>query len=141
MLDGMHPPVSGRDCNVCQKYQFDEETGAIRRQKYGRDAHGELLPVLRPPGNQPPCRVPAIGCANGTPENPRSLSAKNRRAYRHYLECKATGRWPKDGIVTRNAGIIEAALSRVEIIDRWLRTKHETRLEQILANLVKAKAM
>jgi hypothetical protein len=87
-----------------------------------------------------PCRT-AAGCRKGTPERQLSLSYKNRRAYRHYLMCKATGKWPDDGMVRQNAGIIEAAISGAEITQTWLTKKHHERLERILVDSIKARVV
>jgi hypothetical protein len=111
----------------------------VRRQKYGPEGDDGLkLPVLR--RNVPlPCRS-AAGCRKGTPERQLSLNEKNRRAYRHYLTCKATGAWPDDGMVRRNAGIIEAAISSAEITQTWLTKKHHERLEELLRIAIKSRA-
>ena len=85
-----------------------------------------------------PCR--GSGCPKGTPERQLSLSLKNRRAYRHYLMCKATGKWPDDGMVRQNAGIIEAAISGAEITQQWLTKKHQERLEKLLSLAIQARA-
>ena len=42
------------------------------------------------------------------------LSAENRQCYRHYLECKAVGDFPKDWTVRRNAAIIRRIEEDVE---------------------------
>lgn len=55
--------------------------------------------------------------------------------------CKATGTWPKDGMVRRNAGIIEAAISSAEITQTWLTKKHYERLEKILVESIKARVV
>lgn len=49
-------------------------------------------------------------CPKGHWKSPIEFSEKNQRAYDHYLECKATGRFPNDPIVLRNARIIEEAI-------------------------------
>lgn len=112
----------------------------MKRQKYGPEGEDGLkLPVLR--RNVPlPCRT-AAGCRKGTPERQLSLSVKNRRAYRHYLMCKATGKWPDDGMVRQNAGIIEAAITGAEITQQWLTNKHRERLERILVDSIKARVV
>jgi len=96
-----HPQVAYRDCAVCQQYMFDEKTGhmEVRRGK----------PSKRPANSLPPCRSKGVGCPKGTPEQPKTLSNKNRSAYQHYLECKAVGSFPDDAIVRRNAMIIRDA--------------------------------
>lgn len=92
-----HPRVAWRDCSDCQKHVYDERTGQ-RREYRG-------LPVLRPKTVLTPCRY-STGCQKGVPEKQKSLSEKNLKAYQHYQECKATGRFPADAIVRRNAAII-----------------------------------
>jgi hypothetical protein len=42
------------------------------------------------------------------------LSDENWLAYRHYLQCKATWRFPDDPIVARNAGLIRWVEDSVE---------------------------
>jgi hypothetical protein len=134
----LHPEVANRDCGHCQKYLYDEETGALRRQKFGKGPDGLGLPVLR--GNVAlPCRS-KDGCAKGTPEGQRSLSRKNWRALQHYFECKATGMWPDDGMVRRNAGIIEAAFKRAEITRQWQTTRHQLRAETLLHGILQLHA-
>jgi hypothetical protein len=133
------PEVAHRDCGHCQEFLYDEETGLVRRQKFAKGDDGLGLPVLR--RREPlPCQT-AAGCPKGTPERQLSLSEKNRRAYRHYQMCKATGTWPKDGMVRRNAGIIEAAISSAEITQTWLTKKHYERLEKILVESIKARVV
>lgn len=90
-----HPKVAYRDCEHCQQFEYDEETGKVQLWR------GEPYPRHGPP----PCRT-SVGCAKGTPENSKALSARNWLAYQHYTECKATGQFPDDAIVRQNAGII-----------------------------------
>jgi hypothetical protein len=67
--------------------------------------------MRRPKGVRPPCSycpkqpldVPERGRC---PATAVELSAKNWRAYQHYLECAAVGQFPDDAIVRRNAAII-----------------------------------
>ena len=95
------PQVAFRDCLQCQQYVYDEATG----RPFEHPPHSKRL-VPRPDGAPPPCRIAGLGCPKGTPENPLSLSDLNREAYRHYRECRATGSFPDDPIVRRNAAII-----------------------------------
>ena len=82
-------------------YVYHETTG--RPAEYPPRS-GRL--VLRPPGTFPPCRIHGIGCAKGTPENSRGLSVANQAAWRFDRECRATGNFPDDPLVRRNAAII-----------------------------------
>lgn len=92
-----HPGIAWRDCGHCQKFHYDERTGKVREYRG--------LPVVRPKGTLTPCRY-STGCPKGTPENQKALSKKNMKAYQHYQECRATGQFPDDPIVRRNAAII-----------------------------------
>lgn len=94
-----HPEVAYRDCGDCQLHVYDHATG--ERMK-GRDG----LPLVRPPKTFAPCRYGKDRCAKGTPEDSGELSEKNKRAYERYQEWKATGQFPDDPIVRRNAGIL-----------------------------------
>lgn len=80
-------------------YQYEHQLGKVRRNR-----DGSLM--LRPKGTRPPCRYGFGQCHKGTPEDQKGLSKKNLLAYQHYIECKATGDFPKDAIVRKNAGII-----------------------------------
>ena len=97
----LHPEISYRDCGDCQTYVYDEKKGE-RLMQFDK-------PMKRPPGNLPPCRMRKGGCPKGTPEEPRSLTDQNWRAYQHYSECRAVGQFPADPIVRRNAAIIRQA--------------------------------
>ena len=95
------PQVAFRNCEHCQMYVYDEATG---RPYENPPRSGGL--VVRPPGTFPPCRIAGVGCPKGTPENPLGLSAANQTAWRHDRECRATGQFPDDPLVRRNAAII-----------------------------------
>lgn len=95
----LHPEVATRSCTDCQQFVYDERTG----QRTYRDP-AKTIPCLRVAGTEP-CRT-AQGCKKGTPESPKSLNARNRQAWDHYMRCKATGRFPDDSIVAHNAGLI-----------------------------------
>lgn len=107
----LHPEVATRDCGHCQKWLYSDKTG--RPEKRGG------IDVERPKGTKPPCRM-HIGCPKGTPEDQKSLSPKNRAAWRHYQECRAVGSFPDDPIVRRNAAIIRAVEDTIEGIKQDL---------------------
>jgi len=114
MLLLLHEEVSSRDCQMCQEWLYDEKTGAIETAKDGE-------PLKRPAAgvvSVPPCRQPKNSCAKGTPEAKRSLTPQNEQCYRHYLRCKATGHWPKDALVWRNAGLIRTVEDQVERLEK-----------------------
>jgi len=99
-------------------YVYDEATG----HPYQNPPRSGRL-VARPQGAFPPCRIAGVGCPKGTPENPLALSAANLAAWRHYRECRATGRFPDDPLVRRNAAIIcevEEAIERRQ----WAEFRH-----------------
>ncbi len=80
-----------------------------------RDPGRQRVPRVRLPGRiSTPCgRCPKlprdVPLAERTPAAGRALgpSARSLRAIRHYLECKAVGRFPdEDPIVRRNAWLL-----------------------------------
>lgn len=100
LLPLLHPEVAYRDCEHCQKFSYDEDTGQVRI------FDGRELP--RDKAERPPCRT-SVGCPKGTPEQQSSHSVCNWLCYRHYLRCVATGRFPDDPLVAANAVIIMEA--------------------------------
>lgn len=94
-----HPELANRDCNQCTIFQYDDKGKRVKRRSTGRD-------LRRPRGIGPPCRYGK--CEKGTAENQKVLTAYNRAAYQHYLECRATASFPDDPIVKRNAGLIRS---------------------------------
>ena len=102
----MHPEIAYRDCADCTAHVYDEKTGR-RVEIAGK-------PMARPKGTLPPCRLRTNGCPKGTPEESRALNERNQKAYQHYLECRAVGQWPEDGIVRRNAAIIRCVMDQAE---------------------------
>ncbi len=108
LLRKLHPMISARDCDHCQKYFYDEDPqsaqfGMPRRKHNGTD---ELR--LRDHSCPPPCRTPK-GCPNGTPEASHRLTEQNEAAYQHYRECRAAGKFPDDPVVLRNAAVCREA--------------------------------
>ena len=95
-------PEFDRTCADCQKYLYDDDGLLVRRP--ARTG----LPVLRPKGAATPChKCPKIPKGEAPlPTNAQELSEKNRRAFGHYLQCRAVGRFPEDPIVRRNAVVI-----------------------------------
>ena len=98
-LQLLHPEVANRKCADCKKW--------IYRDNGERMIHAGAL-VPRPKGILTPCstcpKVPAG--ADPDSRNAVDLSDKNWLAYRHYLESRATGSFPHDAIVRRNAAWI-----------------------------------
>lgn len=112
LLKILHPKVADRDCEHCQAFIYDEETGLPEEWPKGS---GKLR--QRFDGARPPCRDPKRGCPKGTPEKPKTLDDRNRDCYSHYLECRAVGSFPDDPLVRQNAAIIlqvERAVERLE---------------------------
>ena len=105
-----HPQVAFRDCGHCLKFDYDEETGKPQQWR------GQDMP--RTPGKKfaAPCRS-GKGCAKGTPEEPKTLSDRNWRAYLFHQQCKAVGRWPDDPIVLANAATIAPIVEAQEKIE------------------------
>lgn len=96
----LHPEVASRDCGDCQKWLYDDKP-----TRMGEQLMRGGKPVPRIPGQRPRCewcpKVPRG--AEPVPASAVELSEKNRAAYCHYLECRATGQFPSDPIVRRNA--------------------------------------
>lgn len=101
LLELTKPQFTKRTCEGCKAWWYDDDTGKVST-KNGK-------PLKRPEGTVLLCQT-VEGCPVGTPENPKRLSAKNRRAWNHYQECKAVGQFPDDPIVRRNAMVIEKAI-------------------------------
>lgn len=124
-----HPKVAYRDCEHCQKYLYNEDSGTVdMNTRFDPPRPRERTDVI-----PPPCRIKSIGCPKGTPEENRGLSAKNRQAYEHYLQCKAVGKFPEDAIVYRNAGIIrriEDSFGRFETreLRDWIKALMQVKL-------------
>lgn len=87
--------MATRSCGDCITTIYDETTGKPRLMPDDK-------PFPRPHGSALPCR----GCAKGPIPFVKGLSLANRRAYLHYLECKAVGQFPDDPIVRRTALIV-----------------------------------
>lgn len=110
-LELLHPGYAALSCDDCARWLhtdggFDRDTSARGR--------GKRRP--RPPGQPTPCwDCPKI--PRDAPRRERrhaeEMSPKNRLAYRHYRECAATGHWPDDAIVRRNAAAIRGVIDGV----------------------------
>jgi hypothetical protein len=105
----LHPEVAGRSCDDCKKHIYNEETGV--RQEWPK---GSGKPMPRPKGTFPPCGYGATKCPKGSPEAGKEWTAENRLAYQYHLECKATGQFPDDAVVRRNAGIIQRIMEQID---------------------------
>lgn len=99
----LYPHLGRHTCAYCQKWWFDPATGETFAQdkKPIERTEEELL-----------CKT-ETGCPLGTPEKQRTFSEKNQRAFEFDLHCRATGSWPDDPIVKRNAYVIGMAAKRV----------------------------
>lgn len=95
-----HPLWAERSCADCKKWVVRED--GTTQTRFG-------LPVLRPEGVGTPCwacpKVPR-GAPEKSADYAVELGPKGRAAYYHYLGCLATGRFPDDPIVTRNAIVV-----------------------------------
>lgn len=96
-LHAKYPWLTNVTCEQCQAWWFDPLTG--------RTALREGEPLRRPVGDTLLCQT-REGCPKGSPERPKGLSDRNKAAYRHFRECEATGLFPDDPIVKRNAAVI-----------------------------------
>lgn len=108
-----NPAIYNRKCNECLRFMFDEKTGhKIMRRGF---------PMPRRNGSVPCTRGM---CDKGSPDSPKTLTLKNVYAYEHYLQCKATGMFPDDPIVQRNAGAILIAEEHVKRIRHMEASDH-----------------
>lgn len=102
-----HPEIAGRKCSDCIKYVHDDRPG--RMGQIVERPRG--VPVLRIKNQRPRCEwCPKV--PKDEPPEPSSaveLSDRNWQAYRHYMECRAIGKFPDDPIVRRNAMLIRQA--------------------------------
>jgi len=117
-----HPKVATRDCHDCQRWRYDESTGA-------RALDFREKSIARFPGESLPCELTdergESCCPKVSPTAGVALWPHNVAAYQHYKRCKAVGRFPDDSIVEANA----AAIANVE--SQWDRMKQD-RLESLL---------
>lgn len=74
------------------------------------DYRGE--PVKRAKGAKAPCEFSPDACPKGHWKEPRELSDENWQVWWHYQKCAATGRFPDDDTVARNAALIRSVLNQ-----------------------------
>lgn len=98
-----NPELYHRSCADCQLHWYRDDGTLVRRTPFSE-------PLRRPAQAPAPCRTDQ-GCPKGTPEHPRTLHPINVAAWEHYQRCAATGNFPDDGIVGRNAAIIRKVLT------------------------------
>lgn len=111
-----YPEVATRDCEHCQAYHYDDETGLLRTLQ------GTDLPIPRDSGCPPACMT-TRGCPKGSPDAGLELTPKNWRALEHFKQCRAVGRFPRDSICERNAAIIDDAERAADRSQRRLQTE------------------
>lgn len=106
-----HPEWS-RSCADCLSWLYADDGHVVKRC-------GE--PVSRPKGAPTPChKCPKIPFgAVPVRANAVELTEQNYRAYLHYLECRAVGKFPDDPIVRRNARILRALQDEFEQRPLW----------------------
>jgi hypothetical protein len=75
------PQVAWRDCADCQRHVYDERTG--------ERALFQGAPLPRPAGTQAPCRIPHVGCPQGTPEASRRLTPELWSLWQFDRQCRA----------------------------------------------------
>lgn len=109
--------VANRDCDQCTLYVFNE-TEAKPEIRNGK-------PVARPKGTATPCFYNR--CVKGKPNAYTALLPHNWYAYEHYKECEATGSFPDDPIVRRNARLIKMVEDEI--------AKHERKAEAMLSQI------
>lgn len=120
----LHAGIASRSCADCQKYLYYDRGS----EDFGARVERGGLPVLRPKGVKTPCEwCPKIPPGEAPiPANAVELSDKNLLALIHYRECRATGDFPDDPIVRRNAALIRGAEDVAERV-------HQTRAGMVAA--------
>lgn len=124
MLQRQYPALVLLPCQVCTEFVIDDGWKVTKRR--------------RPSGTFPPCRYAAKGakdmeCPKGSPEDSKALTEQNQLAYKFHRECRATGHWPDDAIVRRNAAIIEEA-------EEFFRDAKTDRLEKMMSAILGIKS-
>lgn len=113
----LHPVIASRSCDSCKIYMYDDKPpdrfslDIVEERPQGSGKLLKRLPKQKPPCWMCPKIPPKI---KPIPENAIEISTKNRQAYDHYLMCKATGKFPDDPIVFRNAGYIRQIEDQVQ---------------------------
>jgi len=110
----MHPGAALIDCDDCQNYLYDLETG--RRVTFRQGPERTETPQPRLPGMPLQCG----SCPKGSPAAAQQveLSPKNWKTYRLWREVQATyGRclspaMARDSIIRRNLAAIDAVVER-----------------------------
>lgn len=102
--------MAARTCDECVEWLYDDRPDQFASEKFTRGGK----PIRRANGMRPLCRFcpkqpPDVPEADRTPRTAVELSEKNWAALRHYRECRATGRFPDDPLVNRNAALIRQA--------------------------------
>ena len=97
------PSLAQMDCLKCRQHWYYFENGELKLAT--RDGKPQTRPA-----ETLPCEVSS--CPVGHYSKQRRLSEKNLQAFRHYHECRATGSFPDDPIVRRNARVIQWAMQR-----------------------------
>lgn len=112
----LYPETAKLSCEDCQKWWVDPLDGEYVKVGGKCLARGSA-PLL--------CQT-QDGCPAGIPTRQRRLTPRNKLAYEHYLECAATGSFPDDCLVAKNAKIIRSAIDRVERECSWKNSTKKT---------------
>lgn len=122
-----HPKVAAIDCETCKKFHYDEKWDPVMIPADPSGRTKKHMP--RGPRDPLACSIcPKIPLgAVPVPKNAVELSPKNYRAWRHYLECRAVGKFPDDPIVRRNASILRELYDeydrhyQIEALAKWMK--------------------
>lgn len=121
----LHPGPASIDCEDCQEWLYDLDTG--KRQTIGQGERER--PIPRPKGTDTPCEE----CPKGSPSNAEilKLSPRNRKTYELWRRAKATGghavpdHLRADAILARNFAELDQV---TQTIDQVRQTKMMTML-------------
>lgn len=91
-------------CGYCRSHRYDPITNETAKIEGG----------LRPPGCATLCELGPAKCPLGHHRDPKVTSERHRMAIEFDSECRASGCWPDDPIVRRNARIISSAITALQ---------------------------
>ncbi len=101
----INPEIADRSCDDCERFLYTKD---------GLETFANGTPKPRPKNVPTPCascpKIP-VHVLNGrrvkvSRADAIELNEVNREAWEHYQRCRATGRFPDDPIVARDASVI-----------------------------------
>ena len=106
LLERLHPLVAYRDCQHCRAFEYDEETGEVKRMTVLHDDGSETEEPKPRGSGRPPCET-LVECAKGHHEKPKGMTGRERAIRQHLEDLRAVGRLPADAAVARLAAVLD----------------------------------